>query len=299
MVGCCNCLCRQTVALCAHDYGKARNCTEQRVVNGDGVVAQRHCGSGEARLFEFGNPVVNPCPGYKKHAAHGYSYGTAVQGVARAAREQYGVNAQCGCAAEYGTYVSGVNNAVYDNNAACSAAYLLQCRFCGAAHGAKNSACERVAGELCKQCTLSGIYRDVAATLYYACSITLYVPPFAQQGKRLVPGIKGYVYDLGALGNEYSVFLVVLPAELRLGKGAEYLHPWVVEALYLYYWHGGPVFWTMCPVSSYAKIVFVPGYGKFFLQLAACFVMLIDKNSYLRVVDIAKRHGAAGACYMK
>ena len=53
----------QTVALSAHDKGQSWLLLEQRIVECDGIVAQRHGGGAEAQVMQVGcDRLVDPCP---------------------------------------------------------------------------------------------------------------------------------------------------------------------------------------------------------------------------------------------
>ena len=237
IVGAGNGLLWQAVALGAHHYSQSWLSGENRGVERDGLIGQRHRHSLEAQRVEALQWCGEPSPRNKEHRAHRHPHGAAVQRVARGGREQHGIDAQ-GCRrAKDGANVGSVGNTVNHHYSTGIAAHLLNRLGQWAPHGTQHAASEHIARELRQQLALTSIDGNIATPLNDGSRVALDVTSLTQQRKRLIASPQRHVNHLGTLGNKNALFGLEAVAQLRLGQSAKHLHPTLLQRCYLDYCH--------------------------------------------------------------
>ena len=216
----------QAVALCAQHDGKARLGAQRGVIDADGAAVQRHGGSFKAERVQAGHPGLGPvgravtqrCPRHLEHRAHADADGTAAERVAAGRREQHRVHAQCGGPAEDGPDVGGIHDALQHRDAAGVSAQCLDAARLRTAHGAEHTPGQRVAGQGLQYTAVRGVDGGVRAAGQHARGGAVDLAALHQKGERFAPGVQRRADDLGAFGDEDTLFRLQLIAQLGLGE---------------------------------------------------------------------------------
>ena len=214
----------ETVALGAHDDGQAWLGHERGVVDGYGMVGQRHGGRAEAVVVERWQGSVYPRPVHQEDGTHGHTDAATVERVARVAREQYAVDAQRCRRPEDGANIGGVDHTIDDHDAAGIAAYRLYAAFGRSAHGTEHASCQCVARELSQQRAVAGIDGYVATLGDDVGGIAGDVLALAEQCHGLTALCECHTDDLGTLGVEDGTRRIQSVTQLCLGERAEQLY---------------------------------------------------------------------------
>ena len=211
---------RQSVALAAQNHRQLFLRHETAVVNGDGIVAQRHgCGS-EAQtvqlLHSLPRPVSRKRPRDLKHRPHADPRAAAVQRVTASGGQQHGVHAQRGGGTEDRAHVGGVLD-VFQNHDPCRpGADILHGGKPRAAHGAQHAPGQVVAGEIAQQLLVRGIHGNAGTAGENLPRRACNVLALHEQRHRLIAAVQGPMDDLGAFRNEHPLGRFKPVEQLRL-----------------------------------------------------------------------------------
>ena len=216
----------QAVALCAQYDSKARLGAQRGVINADGAAVQRHGGSFKAERVQAGHPGLGPvgravtqrCPRHLEHRAHADADGTAAERVAAGRREQHRVHAQCGGPAEDGPDVGGIHDALQHRDAVGVSAQCLDAARLRTAHGAEHTPGQRVAGQGLQHAAVRGVDGGVGTAGQHSRGGAVDLAALHQKGERFAPGVQRRADDLGAFGDEDTLFGLQLIAQLGLGE---------------------------------------------------------------------------------
>ena len=217
---------RQTCPLGAKDDGQLFLRLQRRVVNADGAVIQRHGGRFKAHRVQAVHALFGPVgggvpqrgPWHLKHRAHADPHRAAAQRVAAGGGEQHGVHTQRRRPAEDGPDIGGVHDALQHGHPAGAAAQLLRPARGGAAHGAQHAPGQRVAGQGLQHTAVRGVDGGVGAAGQHARGGAVDLAALHQKGERFAPGVQRRADDLGAFGDEDTLFGLQLIAQLGLGE---------------------------------------------------------------------------------
>ena len=199
------------------------------MVDGDGVVGERHrCGL-ESHGVQFARQLRYPCPGHEEYRPHRHSYRPSVEWVTRVGGEQHGVYAQCSGRPEYRSDVGGVNHSVYHHHSSGIPAHLLHGGGHGAPHGAEHASCQGVSRERGEQFSAACVDGHVGVSIDDAGGIAIDMFLFAQQGHGFIAGSQCHVDHFGTFGDENAFCGFDAVAQLCLGQRTENLHPGMLE----------------------------------------------------------------------
>ena len=148
-------------------------------------------------------------PRDKKYRSHTYSYGSPAKRVTAGRGYQHSIYAECRRRANYCSCIADIGYIFEHGNPSCIFAELL-CPFRRRAlHSAQHSTCQLIACKPGHYLAVGGIYRNIAAPLYYAVCTVIDILSVCEHRNRLTACIKGYFYNRLTFGYEYSVFILI------------------------------------------------------------------------------------------
>ena len=220
---------REAVALSAEDDGELWLSHERLILNGDGIVRQRHRRRAEAERAQPRDPPLRPiarriadvCPRHLEHRPHADADRAAAERVAAGRRRQNGIHAERRRRTEERADIRRIRDALQHGHAPCPGADRLRVRQLWAAHRAEHAARQRIAREARKHLTLRRVGRNVREPGQQRCRVSRRVPPLHQERKRLIAVFHGGRDNLRALRDEHALLRLEPAAELRLGQARE------------------------------------------------------------------------------
>ena len=242
---------RQPVAFGTHNDSQSRLSQQALIVQPHAIVSQGHGGRLEAQGLKLFH-TVGPSPRHQKHIAHRYPDGPAIKRIARIARKQHSVYAQCCRTAKDSTNIGGIHHIIYHHHPTRTLAHSLGRWLSRPSEGTQHTAGELIAREPGQHVTRSGVHGKVVSHLtllphvlydvQQLARVALYMSAFAQQFYGHISCPQSHKNHLGALGNEERLFRMQPIAQLSLSKPAENAHPLIVCRRYLYNFHLVSVF---------------------------------------------------------
>ena len=114
--------------------------------------------------------------------------------------------------------VGGIHDALQHRDAAGVSAQRLDAARLRTAHGAEHTPGQRVAGQGLQHAAVRGVDGSIGAAGQHARGGAVDLAALHQKGERFAPGVQRRADDLGAFGDEDTLFGLQLIAQLGLGE---------------------------------------------------------------------------------